>query len=253
MGYILLIIVVFVAFGIVMIMVMNSASKARGQKLDSMVSSIDGFTPSRTVLDYENRYRVLVDDTSKRVCIITNGELYVFEFDKIISVELIEDGKTISSKSAIRTIGGALVGGVLAGGAGAIVGGLSGKTKTTTKISSISVKVMIRDFVIPSINIVTFDYRWTAERKPLNPDNMFCNIGINNGKEIVDIISVAIDEADRSRNEKVKNHNQPPRIGKSENISVADEIKKLAELKEKGYITEEEFQSQKQSLLSQRA
>ena len=43
-----------------------------------------------------------------------------------MSVELLEDNTTIASRSLGRTVGGAVVGGVLAGGAGSVVGGLSG-------------------------------------------------------------------------------------------------------------------------------
>ncbi len=233
-------------------MTKTSQNKARCEKLDTMISSIEGFNVSRTVSDLDNRYRFLVDNTSKRVCILANGKKYVCGFDKIINVEYIENGETISSKSTIRTIGGALAGSVLAGGVGAIVGGLSGKSKTTTNISTISVKVTLRDYTTPSINIVTFDCKWYTGNKPLDPNDIRCRTGVQNGKRIVDFISIIIDEVDRDRNEKDSLQNQVPKTEKSENSSLADEIKKLAELKEKGHITEDEFYSLKQNLLSAR-
>ena len=44
------------------------------------------------------------------------------------------------TKSTGRTIGGAIVGGVLMGGAGAVVGGLSGDTKQKKEVKNMDIK-----------------------------------------------------------------------------------------------------------------
>lgn len=247
MGYILFFIVTFVILVVGAIVASNASNKARREKMDSLVSSIPNFTPSNIISDYENRFRVLIDDTSKKVCIISDETTHVVDYEQIMSVEYIENGNTISSKSTIRTIGGAIVGGALAGGAGAIVGGLSGDSRSITKIRSIIVKIMIRDINSPSIEILAFDCRWTPERKPIKPDDILCRAHADAAKEVVNVLSVIIDEVDR------KGTTQPqiqPQISKQETLSIADEIKKLANLRDEGILTQEEFEKKKASLLS---
>lgn len=45
----------------------------------------------------------------------------------------------------VRQIGGVVVGGLLLGGVGAIIGGLSGKTETSGKISRIDLRLIVNE------------------------------------------------------------------------------------------------------------
>ena len=83
------------------------------------------------------KYWIGINNESEEIKIVQfnkqkNEDL--LKFSNIISVELTEDGQTIYSKSTIRTIGGTVIGGALAGGAGAIVGGLSGSSTKHKKV-----------------------------------------------------------------------------------------------------------------------
>ncbi len=106
---------------------------------------------------------------------------------------------------------------------------------------------MLRDINTPTIEILAFDYRWTAERKPVNPDNILCTVHSKPAKQIVDILSVIIDEVNRSGATKAQ---QSEVQNKKEGFSVADELEKLANLKDRGILTQEEFEKKKASLLS---
>ncbi|MBQ7462807.1 MAG: SHOCT domain-containing protein [Bacteroidaceae bacterium] len=66
---------------------------------------------------------------------------------------------------------------------------------------------------------------------------------LQNAQRIADYISVIIDEVDRQQS--MNSH--PIQLG---NNSVADELAKLADLRAKGILTEEEFSAQKAKLLS---
>lgn len=247
-GNIFFAIVVVFIIGALLWHSMFASNKERAERINSLAESIPDFNVSRTISDYENRYRILIDDVSRKVCFIIDNTKNIVEFDKIISVEYIQNGKTISSKSTVRTIGGALVGGAIAGGVGAIIGGLSGDSELSTKISSISVKVLIRDISLPTINIETFNCKWTVERKPVNPTDAQCKWGIDIGKQIVDVLSVIIDDADHNSSSTNRVGNSPQ--NKQYVGSVADEIKILANLRDEGILTQEEFDKQKASLLA---
>lgn len=66
----------------------------------------------------------------EKIIILNKNE---YHFEDIIGCELIEDGNSITSISSKKksSLGKAVAGGVLFGGVGAIIGGTSGKTKST--------------------------------------------------------------------------------------------------------------------------
>ena len=169
-------------------------------------------------------------------------------FDQIISVEILEDNTLLSSKSTTRTVGGALLGGAFAGGAGMIVGGLSGDSAQKKKVSMVSVKIRIRDYSTPSLLITCFDaLKLTGHKEIKTTDGLFGQIykdELQNAQKIADYVSVIIDEVDRQ--DKQLHMAQPV---SSSNSSIADELAKLASLKEQGILTDEEFHIQKTKLL----
>ncbi len=137
-------VVVFIA-----IITFVSVSKDN-QKLEETVtavasneSALSNFTATKTIEGPLGTYKVCVDEANEKVAYISKEGTKVFSFEDMISVELLESGVTISKKSTARTLGGALVGGVLAGGAGMVVGGLSGSSRERRKVSSIILKVTL--------------------------------------------------------------------------------------------------------------
>lgn len=129
-----------------------------------------------------------------------------------------------------------------------IVGGLSGGAKQNKKVSKVQVKVKLRNINHPSFTIDCFNCKtMTIEGNPIKPDSLQGSIykqGINDAQKIADTISVIIDATD-------KEQKKTPDIAKQNTVtgSVADELGKLADLKAKGILTDEEFNTQKQVLL----
>ena len=107
------------------------------------------------------------------------------------------------------------------------------------------VKVSIRDIEIPVLNITYFDCKTLPDRKPVAPDSIMCQNEIRMAQEFVNTISVIIEEGKRVEILKAQEQQMPP-----DNLSIADEIKKLANLRDEGILTQEEFEKQKASLLS---
>lgn len=247
MLWFIIFICIIIAIIAITIMVSNNSFKKHQEELRNLFVSIPNFTTTHYVADIDNRFVLLLDDNAKRLCIINEGEKTVLDYSQIISVEYIVNEKSICSKSTARTIGGAVLGGMLAGSAGAIVGGLSGKTTIDSKISSIVIKVMVRDLRNPSIEILAFDCRWTVKRKPVDPDDILCTSHSEPARQFVDTLIGVINEVD---NEETTVAKAQPTTPKAEIASVADEIRKLANLRDEGILTQEEFERQKASILS---
>ena len=241
---------IVVPIGVILIIIVfvyeNNKSKEAAERALSLINSAPDFNSTRKISISED-LGLLIDDTAKQICILRQKKKKIIGFDQVFDVEYIVNEETIASKSTMRTIGGAVVGGVLAGGVGAIVGGLSGKTKTENKISKIAVKVSIRDIDFPAMNITYFDCKTLPDRKPVAPDSIYCEGAILQAQNFVNTISVIIEEGKRVD---VSKPIDQQLTEKQENMSVADEIKKLANLRDEGILTQEEFEKKKASLLS---
>lgn len=71
--------------------------------------------------------------------------------EDILKVELFEGGNSVTSSS--RSIGGAVVGGALFGGVGAIIGGLGGSTKSSATVNKIEIRLIVNDKLNPIYDI----------------------------------------------------------------------------------------------------
>ena len=198
---------------------------------------------------YSDEFTTLIQDSSADILIISesnNSNLpfqRIVKYDSIISVSFEENGNTISSRSTSRTIGGALVGGIILGGAGAVVGGLSGNTSQNKIVSDISVKILLRHPETTSITIKCFHSGQLNTKN--ESDKSRYESAYKNAQKIKDIITVIIDKID---NEYKKQNVISAQA--NNNISVADELAKLAKLKESGILTVNEFEQEKHKLLN---
>jgi hypothetical protein len=228
----------------------NNKKKERSDAMQQKISGIENFTISRKVDGFGGFYIFAIDEINEKIALVTESVNHIVSFSDIIGVELIEDGNTVSKKSTTRTIGGAIVGGVLAGGVGTIVGGLSGNSTQKSKISSLSVKILLRSLDKPSLLITCFDSRtMTTEHKASietdgKLESYIYKIGKKNADDIKDLVSVIIDRIDN------KTVTIPVAVATKPSNSIADELLKLNELKEKGILTEEEFTLQKTKILN---
>ena len=236
--------ILIIAIFVIWLVVSISNQKERGRQLDSALKSVNNFSASFTVKNYDNKYLFCVDDSKRKILyhIEKDGTEHLFDFDNVISVEVIEDSNVTFSKSSMRTIGGGIIGGIIGGGAGAIVGGLSGENKGKKKVKEIKVKILLRNYSTPALYIECLpnnQIEWDS-------DSSIYELTIKEAREISDKLSVIIDLIDRE--EKTKQielmGNQAPTKS-----SIADELEKLHSLREKGIISEDEYIKLKEKLL----
>lgn len=245
--------IVFLYLGYLNNKKLEEQKKQRGKELRQKLQAIDNLTITKKITGIDNTYVLAVDQENQNVIFLTENTKKIFPFNQLICVEVIEDNTVISQKSSLRTIGGAVVGGVIAGGAGAIVGGLSGDSQQNKKVSKVQVKLKLRDIKNPSFTIDCFDCKtMILGGEPVKPNSgMDGNIykkGLQDALTIVDTLGVIIDANDRITKDEHMSHSLSSNTHQTN--SVADELTKLLELKEKGILTETEFNNQKQLLLN---
>lgn len=78
-----------------------------------------------------------------------------YKFDDLIEVQVIENGQTVMKTSRASQFAGAAIGGVLAGGVGSVIGGLSADKVNNERIRSIDLRLIINDLQNP-VHTVNF-------------------------------------------------------------------------------------------------
>lgn len=191
-------------------------------------------------------YMFLMDSFFKVLVIIGRDKMHKsLNYSDIIEVSYIENGDQLFSKSTGRTVGGAIVGGVLMGGAGAVVGGLSGDSKQNKVVKNMDIKILLRNTDETSCILHFMDSSNPLKTKEATDKSHYEEF-LNNANKAKDLLSVIIDDVKQTATQSAPVIAQP---SAPQSISVADELMKLAKLKADGILTDEEFVAQKKLLL----
>lgn len=158
----------------------------------------------------------------------------IFLFSELRSFELLEDGVSTSKIS----LGGAVAGGFLFGGIGAIIGGL-GKEKKV--VDSMSIKITLSNPFVSTLEIKLF------ENMSAKTTSAFFKENAKKAEEILSILEQIQATVAAEANIPVPAAQSSPAHSES---SLADEVQKLKSLLDSGAIDEEEFKAMKQKLLS---
>jgi hypothetical protein len=200
------VIAIIIIGNILFVFPMEKKQDEMKKKLFSMVNDQDGFEYSKIIIKFPINIAVYgigigiaIDDKSKQICLINTaplGErfktldlkaiaelefeiaLNVISYNDIIESEIIAEGKTITKTSRVNQFAGAAIGGLLLGGVGAVIGGLSGKTETSKNIKDVSLKIIINDMSNP-VHII-----------PMTSDNP--GAALQEAQRWYDLLSIAI-------------------------------------------------------------
>jgi hypothetical protein len=155
----------------------------------------------------------------------------VYYCDDIIEYELLEDGITVTSGG----LGRAAVGGVLLGGVGAIVGGVTGKKKSRSEIENFKIKLTLNDFNNPTVYIELLN-----KKKIKTNSNKYKEM-YEKAQEILSTLAVLQNNKDSNAS--------TVEINKENNNSVTGQLREFKSLLDDGVITEDEFNNKKKELL----
>ncbi len=168
-----------------------------------------------------------------QIAIDENNKLFqckgnLFAFDNLLSYELLEDGSSIQKGG----LGRAVTGGLLFGGVGAIVGGVTGKKKSKNICNSMQLRVSFKNahtdmLYIPFISTET------------KTSSFIYKAAQSNAQQCITALELINDI-----NETTQYQSAP-----GQQTSSADEILKFKSLLDQGIITQEEFYAKKKQIL----
>ncbi|MBR7792199.1 SHOCT domain-containing protein [Undibacterium sp. FT147W] len=234
----------FIAVGLVIFILPGKSISKRKQEMELKLKSIDDFNSTQQIIGCDGKSGLAIDEDQRKLCLITNNGTSVLQrvidYKGILSVELFEGGTSVTKTVRSSQIGGALVGGLLLGGVGALVGGLSGKTETSGKINRIDLRLIVNDTNAPLHDVAFMNF---ADKK----DGIIYTQAMQMARRWHGILEVLVKRADAE--EKGFDNKEREVQSALPSTSVADEIKKLADLHQSGLLTLDEFQQQKTKLL----
>lgn len=194
--------------------------------IERRTSIIDSFNPTKEV----GRY-LSVDETHKTFQIKNQ----TFEYSNLLTFELLENGQSITSGG----LGGAVVGGALFGGVGAIVGSNTGVKKSSSTCISLKLRVTLKDTYVDTI-FIDFIRSETLIQSPIYKRAQ------KNAQSCVSALEIICDY-----NKEQKQTDSINKVYKTnETISEADELLKFKQLLDAGVITQAEFDAKKKQILN---
>lgn len=183
------------------------------------------FNPTKKIGSY-----IEFDDNRKEWLVslgLLGKKKKIYKYSDIVDFELLEDGESIIKKGGV---GRAVAGGLLFGGVGAVVGGVTGKQKTKSLCESLKIKITINDINNPVVYVKFI----TVETKK---DSLTYTSAYKAAQMCLSTLKLIMNDKDNE----IANSNAQ--------ISAADEILKFKNLLDSGIITEEEFIKKKNELL----
>jgi hypothetical protein len=116
------------------------------------------FTPSISFNSGTKDPSVAIDAARNKFAVsYPRRPIHIFDFSSLVSVEVLRDGQTITQTNRSSQVASAAVGAVLLGPLGLLLGGLTGKKRSKTKLTRLSLKLFTNDLVRPSHEIVFLD------------------------------------------------------------------------------------------------
>ena len=160
----------------------------------------------------------------------------------ILEVDVISDGKTVTKTSRGSQIIGTVVGGALLGGIGALIGGLSAESQSTPMTVGVKLRLLLKNVTYP-VHIIDFSEYSPSTSKALFLPEVHGPEAVEWAGLIKNFIGVS-DETDDASTEK-------PSVSHDDvSSSLASQVRQLAELREQGVLSDEEFKSAKKKLMT---
>jgi hypothetical protein len=242
-----------IIFVIAVVVIAVVVGISQGQKVNELRTDLEKEFPEAKVhVSHDDSSFLVVDFATDQLVVglqKVRGTLLAQEqpyrseipFSGIVKAEVLKDGTQVASTNRGSQAVGAAVGAVAFGGVGAIIGGLSGSSTTSSGAKRLSIQITVDDASKP-IHEVTF-YE-TQRKKGGKRGEMFFDQGAQQVAAFSAHVEAAMRKSDKDKFEATQVTNAS-KLDKS----LADQIGELWHLKEAGALSQDEFETQKAKLI----
>ena len=204
--------------------------------LQEALNAMQDFNATKVIENDAAVYYFAVDEKRQEVFCFSDCKGVRFRFKDIVSAEILIDGDVTETHKSV-SLGGAVAGGLLAGGLGAVVGGSSmGKATSVKKVRSLTLHILLRN-----ARVDCFDYNFLSGETEHETSSMLYKVIYKDARSMFYALKLAMDRVKQSEQTKPKHSAQNSDI---------EELKALADLKNQGLITEEEFATMKAKIIN---
>ncbi|MFJ4208536.1 SHOCT domain-containing protein [Paenarthrobacter sp. NPDC089675] len=219
----------------------NERSKARAEHqgalagFDSQMAARSGFEKTRWHADAF--VAVALDSNSNQIA-YAEAPNYLAKFveaRKLISVTVYEDQRSITHTHRGRQIGAAYIGNKVAGSAGAVIGALGARSHSEDQVNRVTLRIELEDATKPVLDVEFL-------RAPAPRASSFHEKANREARTWSSLITAMIRSIDEAT---------PHPISPEMEVSGSrlEMLEKLATLKERGTLTQEEFEAEKARIL----
>lgn len=243
---------IFLWGAIILALVVSSQKTKEQEKVNAerhkdILDGKSGITPTKSLKCRTCPFAIYIDEKAKKILVanLKTDDKRTIPFENVVECSILENGATVQSGG----VGRAIVGGALAGGVGAIVGATT--RGSHAMLSSLSVRIVTKDIsnALCEIPIIKSETKRDSDE---------AKEAISFSQQIYATIISIIDSKPKANSAdltastptptKPENLHQTPSHNQLENSSI-EILKQLADLRDKGILTEAEFTAKKREIL----
>jgi hypothetical protein len=204
-------------------------------------NSVSNFTSSQDYIGIDRKTMLAIDDNRMKLCLVykKNKKIKhkVIGCNDVLSSEVIEDGKPVMKSKHMSQTGRESSSALTMTTFGAVMSGITGDRTSADKVSNIQLNITINftDYPYHVVNFLNSKCKRKSTRY---------KAAMEKARYWQNLMKVLIKKADEDSKVGIQE------INGSSKFSIADELRKLNELKTDGIISEEEFINQKKKLLN---
>jgi hypothetical protein len=150
----------FWSFGLVIVLIIGfqfAQQKSQKEQGDGAKSWMKLKGISQYQVSFDRGDAIGVDYEEKRIAVSVDGKHCIFPFNSLISVEISENGATVSKTNRGGQMAGAAIGAIALGGVGAVIGGLSSGKTNLEKSNKASINIITNSHEYPYLQVKVYE------------------------------------------------------------------------------------------------
>lgn len=133
--------------------------KSQNREMERQIESLPAFSPALRFVQPDMALGLFLDPESCQFAIVRQKQApRLYDFDQLVAVDVERDGTSLQMTNRGSQMMGAAVGGVLLGGLGLLIGGLTGSKRNEERVKRLSLKLFTNDLHNPVTEVVFFDF-----------------------------------------------------------------------------------------------